>query len=54
VILALLRRIADQGETLVLMATHSLEAAGNADTVVRMQDGRVQSVNPMERLTGQD
>jgi ABC-type lipoprotein export system ATPase subunit len=54
VILALLRRIADQGGTLVLMATHSLEAAGNADTVVRMQDGRVQSVNPMERLTGKD
>ena len=34
------------------MATHSLEAAGNADTIVRMQDGRVQSVSPMERLTG--
>jgi putative ABC transport system ATP-binding protein len=52
VILALLRRIADEMETIVLMATHSLEAAGLADTVVSLQDGRVQSVGPMQRLTG--
>jgi ABC-type lipoprotein export system ATPase subunit len=44
VILALLRRIADESETIVLMATHSLEAAENADTIVRLQDGRVHSV----------
>jgi ABC-type lipoprotein export system ATPase subunit len=53
VILALLRRIADEGKTIVLMATHSLEAAGNADTVVRLQDGHVQSVTEMKKLTGQ-
>jgi ABC-type lipoprotein export system ATPase subunit len=52
VILALLRRIADEMETIVLMATHSLEAAGNADTIVSLQDGRVLSVSPMQRLTG--
>ena len=27
------------------MATHSLEAIGKADTIVRLQDGRVQSVS---------
>lgn len=42
VILALLSRIADDTETIVLMATHSLEATGKADTIVRMQDGRVE------------
>jgi putative ABC transport system ATP-binding protein len=52
VILALLRRIADEMETIVLMATHSLEAAALADTIVTLQDGRVQSVSPMQRLTG--
>jgi ABC-type lipoprotein export system ATPase subunit len=49
-ILGLLRRIADETRTMVLMATHSLEAAGNADTIVSLQDGRVQSVSPMPRL----
>jgi putative ABC transport system ATP-binding protein len=53
VILALLRRIANEIKTIVLIATHSLEAADNADTVVRLQDGRVQSVSPTERLNGQ-
>jgi ABC-type lipoprotein export system ATPase subunit len=52
VILALFRRIADELETTVLMATHSLEAIGKADTVVRLQDGRVESVGPTERLIG--
>jgi putative ABC transport system ATP-binding protein len=51
VILALLRRIADEMQTIVLMATHSLEAAGEADTIVRLQDGRVQSVTLAEKLT---
>jgi len=41
VILALLSRIADDTKTIVLMATHSLEATGRADTIVRLQDGRV-------------
>jgi putative ABC transport system ATP-binding protein len=52
VILALLSRIADEMETIVVMATHSPEAAGNAHTIVRLQDGRVQSVSPTPRLTG--
>jgi len=41
VILALLSRIADDTKTIVLMATHNLEATGKADTIVRLQDGRV-------------
>jgi ABC-type lipoprotein export system ATPase subunit len=43
-ILALLRRIADELGATVLMATHSLEAIGKTDTIVRLQDGRVESV----------
>ena len=43
IILALLRRVSDQRNTTVLMATHSVEAAGIADTIVRLQDGRVLS-----------
>jgi putative ABC transport system ATP-binding protein len=42
VILALLRRIANELQTTVLMATHSLEAIGKADTIVRLHDGRVE------------
>ena len=41
-ILALLRRIANELQTTVLMATHSLEAIGKADTIVRLHDGRVE------------
>jgi len=41
IILALLRRVADEWNTTILMATHSLEAAGKVDTIVRLQDGRV-------------
>jgi len=41
IILALLRRVADQRNTTILMATHSLEATGKVDTIVRLQDGRV-------------
>jgi len=44
VILALLRRSADELGTTVLMATHSLEAIGRTDTIVRLQDGRVESI----------
>jgi putative ABC transport system ATP-binding protein len=43
-ILQLLRRIADEQETAILMATHSLEAAGMADTVVKLRDGRIEEV----------
>ncbi len=40
-ILALLRRIASETGTTILMATHSAEAAALADTVIRMRDGRI-------------
>ena len=50
VILDLLGRIADEKKTIVLMATHSLEAIGRADTIVRLQDGRVQSVSRTTEL----
>jgi len=43
-ILALLRRIASEQRTAIVMATHSLEAATLADTVVRLRDGRVEEV----------
>ena len=52
VILALLRRIADQRNTTILMATHSLEAAGKVDTIVRLQDGRVLHSAQAEELPG--
>jgi ABC-type lipoprotein export system ATPase subunit len=41
-ILQLLRRIADEQQTAILMATHSLEAAAMADTVVKLRDGRIE------------
>lgn len=44
VILALLRRTADELGTTVLMATHSLEAIGKTDTIVRLHDGRIESI----------
>ena len=43
-ILALLRRIATEKNTAILMATHSSEGAAIADTIVRMRDGRVQEM----------
>ena len=43
-IIDLLRRIATERNTAILMATHSLEATGAADTIVRMRDGEVQEV----------
>jgi putative ABC transport system ATP-binding protein len=45
-ILDLLRRIANEQGTAVVMATHSAEAANIADTVVRLRDGRVEAVCP--------
>ena len=44
VILELLRRIANEQQTAIFMATHSLEAASVADTVVKMRDGRIHEV----------
>jgi putative ABC transport system ATP-binding protein len=41
VILRLLRRIASEKNTAIVMATHSLEAAALADTVVKMRDGTI-------------
>ena len=43
-IITLLRRIATEQNTAVLMATHSVEAASLADLVVRLRDGRIDSV----------
>src|SRR5580698_6087782 len=51
VILQLLRHIADTHQTTVLMATHSVEAAALADTVVNLLDGRVREIpSPAKRL----
>jgi putative ABC transport system ATP-binding protein len=43
-ILVLLRRIATETNTAILLATHSVEAAAMADTVVRLRDGSVQEI----------
>jgi ABC-type lipoprotein export system ATPase subunit len=40
-ILSLLHRITRESGALVLMATHSMEAAALADRIVRMRDGRI-------------
>ncbi len=40
-ILTLLRDIAREQNTTILMATHSAEAAGIADTLIRLRDGHV-------------
>ncbi len=43
-ILELLRRVARETKTTILMATHSAEAASMADTTVRLRDGRIQEI----------
>lgn len=43
-ILELLRRIADEQKTAILMATHSTEASNFADVVVKMRDGKITEV----------
>ncbi len=43
-ILELLRRIALEQRTAIVMATHSMEATNLADTVVRMRDGHVEEI----------
>jgi putative ABC transport system ATP-binding protein len=45
-ILALLRRVARETGTTILMATHSAEAAATADTMVRLRDGHIQDACP--------
>lgn len=42
VVMNLLRRIADETQTAILMATHSLEAAEITDTIVTLRDGRIE------------
>jgi putative ABC transport system ATP-binding protein len=44
VILELLRRVAREHKTATIMATHSAEAAGLADVMVRLRDGKVEGV----------
>jgi ABC-type lipoprotein export system ATPase subunit len=40
-ILELLQRVCSQQQVTILMATHSVEAAAIADSIVRMRDGRI-------------
>jgi putative ABC transport system ATP-binding protein len=42
VVMKLLRRVADEMQTAILMATHSLEAAQITDTIVTLRDGRIE------------
>ena len=42
VVMELLRRVADEFETTILMATHSLETAEVTDAVVALRDGRIE------------
>ena len=44
VILQLLLRLTRERKTATIMATHSLEAAGVCDTLVKLRDGRVEEV----------
>lgn len=44
IILELLRRIASEQKATLLMATHSMEAAASADTVIRLRDGHIEEV----------
>ncbi len=47
VVMRLLRRVADELGTAVLMATHSPEATKLADTLVRLRDGRIEETRPV-------
>ena len=46
IVIKLLRRTADEWGTAVVMATHSLEAAGVTDRIVELRDGRVEEIRP--------
>jgi putative ABC transport system ATP-binding protein len=50
-ILELLGRIAKNQKTAILIATHSAEAASMADTVVRLRDGKVESIQIREQCS---
>jgi ABC-type lipoprotein export system ATPase subunit len=44
VILELLRRLTRERNTATIIATHSIEAAALADTVVRLRDGKIEEI----------
>lgn len=46
IVIKLLRRTADEWGTAVVMATHSLEAAGVTDRIVQLRDGRIEETRP--------
>ena len=46
IVIKLLRRAADEWGTAVVMATHSLEAAGITDRIVQLRDGRIEEIRP--------
>jgi len=45
VILELLQRLTREQHTATIIATHSIEAAALADTLVRMRDGKIEEMN---------
>jgi len=45
IILELLLRLTREQDTATIMATHSLEAAALADSVVRLRDGKIEAIN---------
>jgi len=45
IVMTLLRRIARELDTAVLMATHSSEAAQTTDTIVQLRDGRIEETH---------
>jgi putative ABC transport system ATP-binding protein len=50
-IIELLRRVATEMNTTVLMATHSMEAAAVSDTIVKLRDGHVEElIAPLKNL----
>jgi putative ABC transport system ATP-binding protein len=44
IVMNLLRRVAGELQTTILMATHSLEAAAISDTIVQLRDGRIEEI----------
>lgn len=48
IVMKLLRKVADEMGTAILMATHSLEAAKITDTLVRMRDGRIEEQTSLQ------
>lgn len=44
IVMKLLRRVAGELHTTILMATHSLEAAAITDTIVQLRDGRIEEI----------